>query len=144
MLQVAGIIVSSFFLSISQPLIHSNGRESLSAASASGHCACACCKGRVCHCGKEKTSQASGPSASTKSSSKTVPLCCGKTKHLPEQGNTPGLIGMAPSFNELQKNLTSGGDETIQKLSLSINKIHSLLIAFSPGIHSPSFFPLRI
>jgi hypothetical protein len=72
-----------------------------------------------------------------------MPPCCGKTKHLPEQGNASGLISIAPSFNELQKNLDRG-DGTIPNLSLSKNQIHPLLIVFSPGIHFPSYFPLRI
>lgn len=143
MLQIVGIVISSFFLNISQPLTTNNGWKTLSVASASSHCACGCCGGKVCHCGMENTTQAPVSFASPQSSSRNLPPCCGKTKHLPEQGNTSGLISIASSFNELQKNLDRG-DGTIPNLSLSKNQIHSFFIAFSPGIHFPSYFPLRI
>jgi hypothetical protein len=134
MLQVIGIVISSFFLSISQPLTHYNGWNSLSAASSH----CSCCKGKVCHCGMEKT-QVPGSSKS----SQRAALCCGKTKHFPEPQSTPILSASSQIGNELLKNL-SVVNEAVTLLELRKSRILSPMITISPHINSIQSFPLRV
>ena len=138
MIHVIGIVVSSFFLSISQPLTNYNGWMFESASAASSHCSCACCKGKVCHCGMEKT-QVPGSSKS----SKPVGQCCGKTKHFPEPQNNPILIASSQNCNELLKNL-SNPNEAVALFELPKSQSASPMINISPHITSIQSFPLRV
>jgi hypothetical protein len=134
MIHVFGIVVSSFFLNISQPLTLNNGWNALSAASSH----CPCCKDKECHCGMAKTKLP----LSSHTSRSSAP-CCGKTKHFPAIPETPVLAASNQIGNELVKNLTAAREvaslfET-QKVLMNVP-----LINISPHITFLQSFPLRV
>jgi hypothetical protein len=136
MLQIVGIIFSSLFLNISQPLTLNNGWTLASAASS--HCACACCKGGGCHCGMDKKL----PPVSSNASKPLCP-CCGKANHFPEQPTTPILGSAGPSSNDLVKSLKAAR-AGVSFFDVRKPQTNPPLITVSPPGDGVISFPLRV
>jgi hypothetical protein len=90
MLGTVGIIITSFFLNVSQPILHSIGYTMLAPAAVSCQ-QCCCCKNKACTCGMKKPH--APVSKNSKSSNSNEP-CCGNNQPAPQSEHSA-----IPSFN---------------------------------------------
>jgi hypothetical protein len=90
MLGTAGIVIISFFLNVSQPILHSIGYTMPAPTAVSGQ-QCCCCKNKTCTCGMKKPH--APVSKNSKSSNSNEP-CCGNNQPAPQSEHSA-----IPSFN---------------------------------------------
>jgi hypothetical protein len=139
MLGTVGIIITSFFLNVSQPILHSIGYTMPAPAAVSGQ-QCCCCKNKACTCGMKKPHT---PVSKNTGSSNSKEPCCGNNQPASQSENCAVISFFPYSIKEIQQNalFSAFGLNTFESANSEMQYfIHS---SSSPPHFSLSF-PLRI
>jgi hypothetical protein len=137
MLGTVGIIIASFFLNVSQPILHS--LSFTSPAPVSGQ-QCCCCKNKACNCGMKKPH--APVSKNTKPSNSKEP-CCGNNQPAPQSENCAVITFFPYSIKEIQQNCLVSAFN-LNAFEFANNEMRLFIHSSSSPPHFSLSFPLRI
>jgi hypothetical protein len=139
MLSVAGIVIASFFLNVSQPLLHIAGSIMPAPAAVSGQ-QCCCCKNKACTCGMKKPH---APVSKNSRSSNSKEPCCGNNQPAPQSENCAAIPFFPYSIKEIQQNalVSAFGLNAFESAN---SEMYYFIHSSSSPPHFSLPFPLRI
>jgi hypothetical protein len=137
MLGTAGIIIASFVLNVSQPILHSIGFTMPVAVSGQQ---CCCCKNKACHCGMKKPQ---APVSKNSKSSNSKEPCCGNNQPAPQSENSAILSFDPDSLKEILQNALVSPVALVAVAAESSGMKYSIHSSSSPPGFALSI-PLRI
>jgi hypothetical protein len=137
MLDIAGIIIASFVLNVSQPILPSMSFTIPAAVSGQQ---CCCCKNKVCTCGMKKPH---APVSKNAGSSNSKEPCCGNNQPASQSEHSAVIPVFSYSIKEIQQN-TLVSVFGLNAFESANSEMYYFIHSSSSPPHFSLSFPLRI